>query len=323
VKSKARELLDRAVAAMVAAIEIYNKPGFPYRAETFSILAINGWELLLKARWLKLHKNKERSLFIMEVRQTRTGAKGTKKYVKRTRSGNPRTYGLEYLGKKLLEQRILAPEAWKNLDALIEVRDNAVHFFNKSPEFVMRLQEIGTACVKNFAAASGEWFKRSLSEYNLFLMPLAFVDVPAAVDGVLLNSEEKNLLKYLDSLEDANAPPGNPYSVSVNVEVKFIKSKARDALAIQVTDDPKALAVRVLEESVLENYPWDYAKLTAECRKVIPNFKVSKAYHDARKKLAANANFCRIRHLDPANPNGIQKTFFHPNVLKELVKQLG
>ena len=48
---------------MVAAIEIYNKPGFPYRNESFTILAINGWELLLKAKWLDLHGNKKRSLY--------------------------------------------------------------------------------------------------------------------------------------------------------------------------------------------------------------------------------------------------------------------
>ena len=52
-KSRSKELLDRAIAATVATIEIYNKPDFPYRSETFCILAINGWELLLKAKWLK------------------------------------------------------------------------------------------------------------------------------------------------------------------------------------------------------------------------------------------------------------------------------
>ena len=55
-KSLSKELLDRTVLAMVAAIEIYNKPGFPYRNESFTILAINGWELLLKAKWLDLYQ---------------------------------------------------------------------------------------------------------------------------------------------------------------------------------------------------------------------------------------------------------------------------
>ena len=49
-KARSKELLDRAVAATIAAIEIYNKPDFRYREEAFAVLAINGWELLPKAK---------------------------------------------------------------------------------------------------------------------------------------------------------------------------------------------------------------------------------------------------------------------------------
>ena len=57
-KSKSNELLDKSISAMIAAIEVYNKPDFLYRGETFSILAINSWELLLKAKHLKDNHNK-------------------------------------------------------------------------------------------------------------------------------------------------------------------------------------------------------------------------------------------------------------------------
>ena len=43
-------LIDKSIGSMLSAIEIYNKPDFKYREETFAILAINSWELLLKAR---------------------------------------------------------------------------------------------------------------------------------------------------------------------------------------------------------------------------------------------------------------------------------
>ncbi len=65
-KSRSKEMLDRAKAAMVAAVEIYNKPGFPYRAETFVILAINGWELLCKAKWLSDHDNRRVCVEVVE-----------------------------------------------------------------------------------------------------------------------------------------------------------------------------------------------------------------------------------------------------------------
>jgi len=78
-KSRSKELLDRAISAMVAAIEIYNKPGFPYRTESFAILAINGWELLLKAKWLADHRNQASSLYVHETRDNVDGKKSKKK----------------------------------------------------------------------------------------------------------------------------------------------------------------------------------------------------------------------------------------------------
>ena len=91
-KSRSKELLDRSISAMVAAIEIYNKPGFQYRNESFCILSINAWELLVKAKWLADHRNDERSLFVRETRENLDGSKSRKKYIKRTRSGNPFTH---------------------------------------------------------------------------------------------------------------------------------------------------------------------------------------------------------------------------------------
>ena len=37
-KSRSNELLERSLSAMISAIEIYNKPNFTYRGETFAIL---------------------------------------------------------------------------------------------------------------------------------------------------------------------------------------------------------------------------------------------------------------------------------------------
>jgi hypothetical protein len=48
-------LVEKAIHAASAAIEIYNKPGFRYREESFAILMLNAWELLLKARIVKRH----------------------------------------------------------------------------------------------------------------------------------------------------------------------------------------------------------------------------------------------------------------------------
>ena len=101
VKSKTQELLDKSIAAMVSAIEIYNKPNFLYRGETFSILAINSWELLLKAKMLHENNNRASSLYVFQEVKKKDEQKSKRKIVKRTRSGNPFTHSLDYLAKKI------------------------------------------------------------------------------------------------------------------------------------------------------------------------------------------------------------------------------
>jgi len=91
-KAKSQELFEKSLAAMVASIEVYNKPDFEYREETFAILAVNGWELLLKAKWLKDNDNKIRSLYVHEKGKKKDGTPSKKLIVKLTRCGNPFTH---------------------------------------------------------------------------------------------------------------------------------------------------------------------------------------------------------------------------------------
>lgn len=319
-KARSKELLDRAVAATVAAIEIYNKPDFLYREEAFAVLAINGWELLLKAKWLADQKNKISTLYVMEPRTKKDGSKSKKLQVKETRSGNPFTHSLDYLAKKLVEAKAFDANAWANIQALLELRDSSIHFYNRSGAFPVRLQEIGTASLKNFVAATKAWFGRDMSEFNFYLMPLSFVALPQQTEAVVLNQEEKNFLAFVESLEPANDDAKTPYSVTVNIDIKFTRSKAKDALGVQVTNNPNSPEVRLTDEQIRARYPWDYDRLTEECRKRYKGFKVAKKYHDVRKQLLKDKRFGEIRFLDPGNPKSSKKPFFSSNILQELDK---
>ena len=188
------------------------------------------------------------------------------------------------------------------------------------PYAVQATREIGAACAKNFATAVHDWFDRELSEFELHLMPLAFVDLPTNMDGFLLNAEEKNFLSFLEALDKPQADPDSPYSVTVNIELKFTRSKAKDALAAQITNDPDAPAVRLTDEQIREKYPWDYQKLTEECAKRYSDFKQDKTYHAVRKGLMTDSRFGTIRFLDPGNSKSQKKPFFNPNILNELDK---
>ncbi|TRZ91893.1 MAG: DUF3644 domain-containing protein [Rhodocyclaceae bacterium] len=319
-KARSKELLDRAIAATVAAIEIYNKPDFLYREEAFAVLAVNGWELLLKAKWLADHKNQMRSLYVMEARNKLDGTKSKKLQVKPTRSNNPFTHSLDYLAKKLVESKILDSNAWANIQALLEMRDSSIHFYNRSGAFPVRLQEIGAASLKNFVATTKSWFGRDLSEFNFYLMPLSFVTLPKQMDAVVLNHEEKNFLAFVASLEPSDDDADSPYSVTVNIDIKFTRSKTKDALGVRVTNNPDAPEVRLSDEQIREQYPWDYDRLTAECRKRYKDFKAVQEYHEVRKRLLKDKRFGVVRFLDPGNAKSAKKPFFNPNVLRELDK---
>ena len=317
-RSKSRELLDRAIASTVAAIEIYNKPDFLYREETFAILAVNGWELLFKAKWLTEHRNQIRTLYVQEPYTKANGSKGKRKKIKLTRSGNPFTHSLDYLAKKLIESSQIDDVVWRNIQALLEIRDSAVHFFNFGNVFAVRLQEIGAASLRNFVTLTDHWFGRNLSEFNFYIMPLSFVSVPSNT-AVILNSGEKNFLRYIDSL-DADTIPDGPFSVTVNIDVRFVKSKAKDALGVRITSDPNATEIRLTEEQIQKRYPWDYKCLTSECRKRYTDFSIVKKYHELRKQMYENVSLCHERLLYPSKPKSAKTRFYNPAILNEFDK---
>ncbi len=314
-KARSRELLDRAIAAMVAAIDVYNKPDFRYRAESFTILALNAWELLLKAKWLAMHRNRVSSLYIRQ-------GKGSKRpRYKRTRSGSPFTHSADYLAKKLAEQKVLDEACRKNLEALAELRDTAVHFYHNNPELAKRVQEIGMATVRNFAEAVQEWFKEDLSRFNFYLMPLSFVAPPRTTEAVELNKEEKNFLRYVNELDSGDSDPNARYSVAINIEVRFVRSKSAAGTPVRVTNDPNAPAVRLTDEQIRERYPWDYRQLTEQCRRRYTDFKADRKYHELRKSLVADPRFAHVRRLDPQNPKSPKKTFYSQAILSEFDKE--
>ncbi|WP_369073252.1 DUF3644 domain-containing protein [Cyclobacterium qasimii] len=48
-KARCQHLLEESGHSALSTIEIYNKPGFKFREESFFILMVDAWKLLLKA----------------------------------------------------------------------------------------------------------------------------------------------------------------------------------------------------------------------------------------------------------------------------------
>lgn len=312
----------KAEAALLAAIELYNKPDFRYREEAFAILALNAWELLLKARLLAAHSNRPSCLVVFEKRQTKAGTLSAKVYVKKNRAGNSHSLGLWPTIAALEEKGIkLSPSIKANLDGLMEIRDNAVHFINASPRLSKNVLELGTASVKNFIELGKSWFAFDLSTYNLYLMPIGFVGAPGSATAIATSQDEERLLRYLSGLvKDSNDDAGTDFHVSLEVSLSFKRSPVDAAAAVTISNDPSATKVALTEEDVRKLYPWDYRELTTRLKKRYIDFKEAQKYHDIRKPLMAEPRFAKARFLDPGNAKSPRKDFYNPNIVAEFDK---
>lgn len=258
-KSRSRLMLEKSVAAMLSAIEIYNKPDFKYREETFSVLCINAWELLLKAKVLNLASNKVASLYAMEYRTLKNGKKSAVRRPKRNRSGNPLSINLFEACRIVTEDYgvKINKAVNDNLIALTEIRDNSMHFVNDDLLLSLKIQELGSASLQNYLHLVSAWFGDVLSGYNFYLMPLSFFRNFNEAPGVSLNSSERKVLEYIKKTEEGydDAEGVGDYNLTLRIDVKFQKVKSTSGLPVQVTNDPTATPVYLSEEDFSDKYP--------------------------------------------------------------------
>ena len=310
--------VDKAQSAMVAALEIHNKPLFEYREETFALLAINAWELLLKAKLLRDNDNDIKVIREYETRPTKQGKPGRKKHPKRNRSGNAMTISLgkclARLGSKADTR--LDTVVVNNLFALIEIRDNAAHYLHASPVLAKHTLELAAANVANFVILVKRWFGRDLAESFSLVLPLAFAGVPETLTTVAVTSDEKRLLKYLQQLA-ATTGDDQELHVALRLNVKLQRSQLDSAVRVRVTGDPDAVNVILSEEDIRTNFPWDYAELCRRCRERYKGLKINAQFHEVRKPLLSNPKLVHSRLLDPGNPRSAKKVYYNPNVLQE------
>ena len=314
-ESTSTNLTHKSLQAALAAIEIYNKPCFSYREESFAILMANAWELALKAKWVFDHGDDETALHIADKK---TGS------FKKNRSGNPLTLDLISLSKKLLNNKNsgLGLGCLNNILALLEIRDNAVHFLHRDLHLNQRVLEVGVASLQNYAQLIQRWFALDLSDYNMFLMPISFhhgFDTAQAIAGVRRSEQVRNLLEYISNLE-RDQPPNDTQRVTIYLETKLVRQKSESAIEFNWTDDPKAPAMAVREEDVLKTYSMTYKSLTKRLRGRYSDFVENKTYHRLRKKLETDKRYCITRFLNPGNSRSSRQRFYSPNILPEFDK---
>jgi hypothetical protein len=157
-------LRNNSKAAILAAIEIYNKPQIEYRDECFSILLVNAWELLLKAT---LSKNKQRIFY------------------PKKRNEPYRTFSIQdalLKAKNFFPSRISYKPVAQNINMLVTYRNNAIHFYNQR-DFGVIIYGLVQTSIVNFRDLMYSIFNIDIAdEMTLSLLPLSFGAQPDPIE---------------------------------------------------------------------------------------------------------------------------------------------
>ncbi len=302
-----RAMLDKSISCMISAIELYNKPDFKYREDTFAILAINAWELILKSQLLKHNKYNFKSICQTEPLKTKKGdTHKTKTIISKNRSGNKKTLSLESVIENLNKKQKIPEPIINNIAILTELRDNAIHFINYD-DISKQVQELGFACIKNYMTYIKEHsIEIDVNKYNLYLMPLAYINEKVIAD-VEFRGEIKNFLSYSKKLKIEST---SSYDVLLSIDVQFKKGNSLDAIKVKTSDNAD-VTISLSEEDILKKYPWNYKKVAYEAKKRYSDFKQNNTFNKAISEIKNQEKLAIERKLYPDNPNSNNKTYYY------------
>lgn len=241
--------MANARAAMVAAIELYNKPQIEYRNEIVAILIVNAWELLGKAVLSKSRKSI---------------------YYKKRRGEPYRTLSLD----DALRRAVASPRWPSSVDGipvlanvrLLSIyRDNSIHFYSDS-NFSALLYSLAQTAVINFRDAlrmiGGPDLARDIT---WSILPLS-VDRP--IDPISFLRRDNNLARgpavdeFIAALkeeeaavEEAGADAGRLLTI-YNINLQSVKKV--DQADVVGGIDPAAIDATILTKPVDPNksHPW-------------------------------------------------------------------
>jgi hypothetical protein len=189
----------------------------------------------------------------------------------------------------------------ENIKALVEVRDAAVHLCcERDDEFSYLVFTLAAASLKNYARLMGEWFGKSLKDYNFFVLPLAFAYNFRTLNAIELDRRPEAIRRMIQAVATTQstleAVGEHDFVCEIRTEVKAAP-KFVDGADYTTAVDPNAgpgstTIVRV--QSLIDRFPLAYADLLAKVKAALPGVKqgqidaVLKAKVKGNEKLSAH-----------------------------------
>jgi len=255
------KLLNNSISAALSSIELYNKPDFKYREEIFTILIVNAWELLLKAKILKENNDNLESLYLSLPDGT----------YKRNRTKNFMT--IEIIGA--IEKLSLNKAVRENIEKLIEIRDSAIHFYNNTTlSYIVFI--LGSASLRNYSKILIDWFDKSLLDYNFYIMPLGFSYSFQTLRLIDLQKEPEVISNLAKSIDKYNLDPqdnGFNFVCEIKTVVQSSKKMLYDTdLVTTVDNDFESDNIQVIlkTQNLIDLYPYSYKSMITRIKKEFP-----------------------------------------------------
>ena len=308
-KQKCQKLLDKSVASALAAIELYNKPRFLYREESFILLIIHAWEMLLKAKWLKENNNKESCLYI----------KTSGREYEKTHAGTPKTLGFDKMIGLLQSKNLLHDEVIRNLQVFRTLRNSVEHFLTENKALKEQIFLYALANLQNFRLLAKEWFNLDLDSLNI-PVPLSVTEpTPSVASSAKRESKDVRLfLSYLEQQVQNSSKPQSPYAVRIAYVLSFKKDNKN---GIPTKHDENGIPMYLTDEQFTEKFPHSYKSLWAAVKKQCPQVKQNR-FNAHKKQLCDNDKEQLKWHERKLNPKSskTQKTkFYSEEFLKEMI----
>lgn len=321
-----KKLLENSKAAIMGAVELHNKPIFPYRYEISIILTINAWELAMKAYILTYMK--EVKVFDDEW------SKEFPKCLLCIES---------HLGADFHQQKA-------SIELLYDYRCKATHFYADGIELI--LYSLLRPNILYFSDFLLKYFEMDLGKNsNLIILPIGFKRTISPIDFLsknLLEGSEpvkdfiKSIMKSAKTLKEGGFEDGLLINYSMAVEninrIKYADivagiSKDEFSSTIMVnkptaisgfTTDPNAPKVQIEESSLFKDkFKMTTEMLTKRLKEEVANIKFGKKYNAIIKDVKTNINFFTWRYLDvhKQNKGSGRKGYYSEEGFQEIVER--
>ncbi len=280
--------------ALLAAVEIYNKPRVEYREQTVAFLIVNAWEVLIKARLVQQNGGQIQSIYRRQ--------RNSRRY-ERNSDGEIVTIDI----RGALNSSGLPEKVKTNIYGLIKIRNQATHLGVLVPALKESILEFSTASVQNFVKTYANWFEDSINAP--YLLPLGFVGTAQTVVAKY-PVRQRELLKELSNLAQSHDSTDSEYSVVMQVRVELNRGLSGGG-NIGLTNALNVPTVSISDDEALKTFPTPYSELVAQCRSRYLDFKQNQQFHSAMEKINNDPQCTYERKLDPTTQNSTKKRFYN------------